>query len=590
MNTIGRDLHTLFDSGAVGILSNGQLLERFLAHRHEADFAILVERLGPMVWGVCRRVLRDHHDAEDAFQATFLVLARKAASILPREKVGHWLYGVAYQTARRARVHRTKRQLRERASTERPDPEAPSQPPHDERLEHLDRELNRLPEKYRIPILLCDLQGQTHQQAAAQLGWPIGTVSGRLSRARSLLARRLNPRGSALPAGSLAGLLALESASAKMPLHLITSTAHAACLMAAGRALSAGLVSAQVTALFSEVLNAMWFSKLKLGALALIAVSLSGAGVSVLMPALGPSAVGQEPEESKKPASARESAETDQERIQGTWILTDLQQVSHQPTDEEKAFLKTGKFTITIKDNQIVYEMDGSGSYFTLDPSQTPKQLTLKTAEGPNKGKTSPAIYKLNGDDLTICQGRMGDTKPPSSFSLDDRDPGTFPTVMILKRKIAPQRPAPAPEVSVRAATQSHQQYLKTRAETARQIFEQESEHVRAGIAAITDEIALWSRRWMEDELQLRNTPAEKIAAIQDHVDRLRHLEKQMEAAVQTGRMLASHPLKMKYFRLEAEHQLSEFHAAHPDVPLPEPKEPEPAPKPRPAVGIPVPN
>ena len=159
-----------------------------MERREGAVFEAIVRRHGPMVWGVCRRVLRDHHDAEDAFQATFLVLARKAASVMPREKLGNWLYGVAYQTAMKARAMRAKRRGREGQVPDMPEPMAVPDDLRDDLAESLDRELSRLPEKYRTPIILCDLEGRTHREAASQLGWPIGTVSSRLSRARSMLA------------------------------------------------------------------------------------------------------------------------------------------------------------------------------------------------------------------------------------------------------------------------------------------------------------------------------------------------------------------------------------------------------------------
>ena len=184
-----RDLRALFEAGSFGGLSDGQLLDRFVARREEVVFEAIIHRHGPMVWGVCRRVLRDHHDAEDAFQAAFLVLARKSASVNPRDNLGNWLYGVAYQTARKARAMRTKRRSREAEIRVVPEAEATRHEEADDRLPLLDRELSRLPEKYRIPIVLCELEGMTHREAAERLGWPIGTVSGRLSRARSMLAR-----------------------------------------------------------------------------------------------------------------------------------------------------------------------------------------------------------------------------------------------------------------------------------------------------------------------------------------------------------------------------------------------------------------
>ena len=245
MHAAIRELGTLFNEGAVGMLSDGQLLDRFVERRDASAFEAIVERYGPLVWGVCRRVLRDHHDAEDAFQATFLVLARKAASVMPREKLGNWLYGVAFQTAMKARATRAKRRVRERPAWEMTEPEAVPDEHADELLSRLDREVTRLPEKYRMPIILCELEGKTHRQAAEQLGWPVGTVSGRLSRARALLASRLSRPGTPLTVGALGVLLAHDVARAGVPPELVRSTAQAASLSMAGKAVTAGVVSAR---------------------------------------------------------------------------------------------------------------------------------------------------------------------------------------------------------------------------------------------------------------------------------------------------------------------------------------------------------
>src|SRR5262249_55047498 len=153
-------------------LTDGHLLEAFLSRRDEAALAALVLRHAPMVWGVCRRVLRNDHDAEDAFQATFLVLIRRAASIACRELLANWLYGVAYQTARKARATAARRRTRERQVLEMPEPQvAPQQVRHD--LQSLlDQELSRLPDKYRVPLVLCDLEGKPRRETAQQLGCP----------------------------------------------------------------------------------------------------------------------------------------------------------------------------------------------------------------------------------------------------------------------------------------------------------------------------------------------------------------------------------------------------------------------------------
>lgn len=218
----------------VADLTDGQLLGFYVEQRDETTFEALVQRHGPMVLGVCRRLLRNSQDAEDAFQATFLVLVRKADAIRPREMVGNWLYGVAYQTALKARAVAARRNARERQVSAMPEPVIPQQTPADWQPV-LDRELNGLPEKYRVPIVLCDLEGKGHLEAARQLGWPQGTLSGRLSRGRVLLAKRLARRGVTLSAGSLATLISSE-AGAHVPPTLMASTIQ----LASGAAFTVG--------------------------------------------------------------------------------------------------------------------------------------------------------------------------------------------------------------------------------------------------------------------------------------------------------------------------------------------------------------
>ena len=284
-HAVVRELGTLFTEGALGMLSDGQLLDRFLERREASAFEAIVERYGPLVWGVCRRVLRDHHDAEDAFQATFLVLARKAASVMPREKLGNWLHGVAFQTAMKARATRAKRRVRERPAREMTEPEVVPDEHPDELLSRLDREVARMPEKYRMPVILCELEGKTHRQAAEQLGWPVGTVSSRLSRARALLAGRLSRPGTPFTAGPLGVLLADDAARAGVPPELVRSTAQAASLSMAAKAATAGVVSARVAALTREVLNTMLLNKLKLAtAMLLVALALAAGGNAPRLP------------------------------------------------------------------------------------------------------------------------------------------------------------------------------------------------------------------------------------------------------------------------------------------------------------------
>src|SRR5437868_3907052 len=212
-------------------LTDGQLLEDYISRRDEAALAALVHRHGPMVWGVCRRVLRNHHDAEDAFQATFLVLVRKAVSIASRELVANWLYGVAHQTALKARATAAKKNARERQVTEMPEPAVADQDLWSDLQLLLDEELGRLPYKYRVVIVLCDLEGKTRKEAARQLGCPEGTVAGQLARARALLSKRLTQRGVTLSGGALAAVLAQRAVSAGVPNSVVDSTIKAASLL-----------------------------------------------------------------------------------------------------------------------------------------------------------------------------------------------------------------------------------------------------------------------------------------------------------------------------------------------------------------------
>ena len=191
-----RQLDRLFGEGTLTGLGDGQLLERYLTRRDEDAFEALVDLHGPMVLGLCRRMLRDPRDIEDAFQATFLVLVRKAPAIRDRNLLSNWLYGVAFRVARRARTRTLRRRDRETtvgdAGWSRRGRRLP------DRLEvdpMLDQELSRLPEKYRVPLILCYLRGQTHDQAAAELRCPVGTVRSRLARGRDLLRKRLTRRG-----------------------------------------------------------------------------------------------------------------------------------------------------------------------------------------------------------------------------------------------------------------------------------------------------------------------------------------------------------------------------------------------------------
>jgi RNA polymerase sigma factor (sigma-70 family) len=261
-------------------LTDGQLLESYLASRDEIAFEMLVRRHGVMVLGVCRRVLGNVHDAEDAFQATFLVLARKAGSIKPRSQVGNWLHGVALRTALEARTRRARRRSREVQVKDMPQPAIAPDVDFQELHRLLDQELGRLPDKYRSALVLCELEGRSRKEAARQLAIPEGTLSSRLAMGRQMLARRLARHGLAVSVTGLATSLAGQ-AQAALPAALLRATTRAALLTGAGQS-AGGLVSSHVVTLTQGVLKTMFLHKLKVLTVLLLGIAVGGLGAGVL--------------------------------------------------------------------------------------------------------------------------------------------------------------------------------------------------------------------------------------------------------------------------------------------------------------------
>jgi RNA polymerase sigma factor (sigma-70 family) len=352
--------------------TDGELLTRFLARRDEAAFAALVRRCGPMVYGVCRRLLGSA-DADDAFQAVFLVLVRKAAAVRPRERVANWLYGVAYHTAQKARAAAARRRANERtaAAMRRPDASDDIWGPL---LPILDEELRRLPENYRLPIVLCELEGRTHQEAARQLGWPVGTVSGRLSRGRALLARRMRRRGAAPP----------DLAPAGVPPALAAATAKAATAFAAG---SAAAVSAKVLALAEGATRVMLLTKLRrITAALLTAALLTGAGAAVAfgpMPGKpGPTAASPDAADAPRADKAPEPAPSDPDEKAIREYVAELRAAAKDLSDGNLAVLRVSSKPMFRKavlwaakrgDDALAVELlrDRFGPMFPANPDAT---------------------------------------------------------------------------------------------------------------------------------------------------------------------------------------------------------------------------
>lgn len=275
---ISRHLHQLTARHGSS-LPDHELVQRFILSRDERAFATLVDRHAAMVLNLCRSILRNHHDAEDIFQAVFLVLARKAGSIRKGESVGSWLHAVAYRMAHKSRVRDGKRRQREQQTATH------EETPMDdvtwgELRGILHEEVNRLPEKCRAAIVLCYWEGRTHEQAAQQLGCARSTVKDRLERARELLRTRLGRRGLALPAAWLAASLSGGTSSAAVPTALAQATVRGAILFASG-GLPAEIVSVQAIACARSALHAMLLGKLKFGILLAVMLGVLGGGTGL---------------------------------------------------------------------------------------------------------------------------------------------------------------------------------------------------------------------------------------------------------------------------------------------------------------------
>ncbi len=425
--SINRVLHFLRRAaGPAPGEEDAELLRRFIARREEAAFAALVSRHGAMVFGVCRRVLDNVHDAEDAFQATFLVLARQAASIRKREAVASWLYGVAYRVARKARATAVRRRASPRLGDDFSSSDPATEAAWRELRPVLDEELNRLPEKYRAPLVLCYLEGKTNDEAARQLGWSKGTVSGRLARARDLLRPRLSRRGLALPAAGLAALLARNTAAPAALVELTIKSVLAGTAPASAVVLAEGVTRTMLVTHWTRwTAIAAVFGLATAGTLWHYSPAADDAPRRTAVAEdkrapVKPGVLFNLPDE---PDKAREALE----QLGGVWQATAVEHNGRKLSAE--AVLP---FKVRISDSWIKFE-SGRDSYdatIRLDPSQKPKVMWLTSSRV--KAPPVRGIYKLEDGRLTICVDNDEGKAEPSEFATR---PGSGLTLLVLERQ-----------------------------------------------------------------------------------------------------------------------------------------------------------
>ena len=431
MNTVIQHIRQTVRFQDEATWTDAQLLTHFVEHKDESAFASLVRRHGAMVMGVCLRVARNRHDAEDVFQATFLTLVRKAASIGSRELIANWLYGVAYNTALKAKAANMKRRIREKQIAELPEPALAGASGSDDVKALIDQELNCLPTKYRIPILLCELEGKSRKEAAEILGCPEGSLSSRLARAKTMLAKRLARHGLAVSGGSLGGALSQNAASACVPPSIAAVTIKTATLVATGQA-TAGMISPKVAALMEGVLQTMFMMKLKSSLLPLVfgflIIAVAGSAYQIFATEYtdGSTPVQQQmppaaENKSKEVAGVLSEAKMDREKLQGTWQLmactVDGQDPGGDLLRQVQIKFQRDKMRFTppleFHETQVEGEKEKHGEFklgegdfevtFHLDPTSKPKSIDLVLPEDIGNRQVIKGIYSLEGDRLRIC-------------------------------------------------------------------------------------------------------------------------------------------------------------------------------------------
>jgi RNA polymerase sigma factor (sigma-70 family) len=418
-------------------LGDAELLDLFRDQHDETAFAALMERHGAMVLGVCRRVLGNHHDAEDASQATFLVFARKSGSIRKKGALGSWLHGVAFRMAsdlkkriaRGESVHDRKRKGHAK--------ETDTEVSWREVQSILDEELARLPEIYRIPVVLCCLEGRTRDEAAQQVGWSLGSLRGRLDRGREMLRARLVRRGVTLTAAMVGAILAGNGTAAALPPTLALATCTVAMAIISGKKVATGILSAQVASLSEGMVRNMFMTKVKLAAMLLTtALLIGGATGAVLCGADDRPLAAAGPPQSPNPRGEKDKAPpaSDLDRLQGTWVTVACEMNGDKVNVTDQDF----KFNPSFDGDDYVVQfgpvhMKGK---FKIDPKINPKSITLNDTDG----TVNAGIYEFVGDQLRIC---IADSKSrPTAFKTQA---GSGHSLILLKR-LSREEPANSPK------------------------------------------------------------------------------------------------------------------------------------------------
>jgi RNA polymerase sigma-70 factor (ECF subfamily) len=422
------DVHTIFNVGTTAGLTDGQLLERFASGNDGRAFEALVVRHGPMVLRTCRRLLGDDHDADDAFQATFFVLARRARSIRTRDGVAPWLRRVATRTATKLRVSGARRDAHGQRYASLLQSASPTRisggpdPAQREVALVVREEIERLPSSYREPVILCFLDGLKCEEAAQELGRPVGTITVQLARARDRLRSSLQRRGVVAPAGLLAAGLATtaDACPIKVSTSLTASTIKAARVFAAGRAAASGVVPARAAAVAEGVLKNMFTTRAAVSGALALSTLCAGAGLAAWTSAhRNEENLAAVPAASRPPARADDNpTKSDEEKLQGTWPALSIEGAGGK---SEGKGSEADLFKLIITQKNIVFEgalgqnNGAAKGTIKLDATKHPKEMDMEIEQGKLLG-----IYELDGDTLKICLNKLGVDERPTEFTAND--------------------------------------------------------------------------------------------------------------------------------------------------------------------------
>jgi RNA polymerase sigma-70 factor (ECF subfamily) len=549
VQTLSRDLEAIFGGGGAAGVSDGHLLERFLGPRDEAAeraFEMLVNRHGPMVYRVCRQVLRNGQDADDAFQAVFMVLARRAGGVRNRESVGSWLYGVSLRVAARARQGTRRRETRERqAEVGLEDiPAASAEYPSCSRTdaEAVHQEVTRLAEKYRAPIVLCYLEGLTHDQAAERLKWPVGTVRSRLARGRDQLRGRLVRRGLSTPAGlgPLAGWILAGSTTvvdaatlgslplAAIPAELLSNTVRAACEFANGKTAAASLVSTSSLILTKGALRSMTLEKLTLATVLLLpAGALTVASGTMLAQDSGPGAGG-----GAAPARSQVSKRTDPTAV----APKEAGQESTEQTRSEESAAEVKKAEGDFQADWKAYEKREIDVELLLQAAHR-----LYTAEG--SGVDPGKLLEVANRHLT----RLKEIEARAEAEVK-AGRGTQRALNAVHQQVEAVR------MGIRLARDFKQPSVADLVEAARQRLDAQRTYYEQGRITL-DRFIEASQRLMEAERLAAQSDPQRLAALRRHVDLLKEIENRERAELLLGKGTEGDVAEAIQNRVEAEIQ-----------------------------------